>query len=109
WEGFESSIPIPAKENSFNEISFQLNERDLLKEWVDDEIRHAINRLPEKYRKAVIMFDLQGHTYQELAETFNCAIGTIKSRLFRGRTLLKRLLTKYARQKGMIPAGAMTN
>ncbi|MCP4633959.1 MAG: RNA polymerase subunit sigma, partial [candidate division Zixibacteria bacterium] len=46
WEGFESSIPIPAKENSFNEISFQLNERDLLKEWVDDEIRHAINRLP---------------------------------------------------------------
>ncbi|MBD3168740.1 MAG: sigma-70 family RNA polymerase sigma factor [candidate division Zixibacteria bacterium] len=80
----------------------KVDETDLLQNWFDDEVKIALDRLPEKYRSAVIMFDIQGHTYQELAETFNCAIGTIKSRLFRGRKILKKLLKGYAVRKGII-------
>lgn len=102
WEAFEDSFSVPANEYAFNQLIYGLPETEILRDWVDDEIRSALNRLPSKYRNAVIMFDLQGHSYRELAETFNCAIGTIKSRLFRGRTILKKLLANYARRRGFL-------
>jgi len=85
---------------TFREPSFSLNEHEILGDWIDDEVKAGLDHLPIKYRSAVIMFDLQGHSYQEIAETFNCAIGTVKSRLFRGRNILKHVLRNYAKKRG---------
>ncbi|MBD3232171.1 MAG: sigma-70 family RNA polymerase sigma factor [candidate division Zixibacteria bacterium] len=100
WDFNDSIGPTIHQAHETDERAFNLSENELLRDWVDDEIRMALNKLPDKYRKAVIMFDLQGHTYQEIAETLNCAVGTVKSRLFRGRNILKKLLKKYAAQYG---------
>lgn len=100
WDFNDSIGPTIHQVQETEKRAFNLTEDDLLRDWVDDEIRTALDKLPEKYRKAVIMFDLQGHTYQEISETLNCAVGTVKSRLFRGRNMLKKLLKKYAEQYG---------
>lgn len=55
-------------------------------------IRKAINRLPDKLRIPLVLKDLEGFSYQEIAETVNCEIGTVKSRIFRAREALKKQL-----------------
>lgn len=102
WETLENSPAIPSDENSDPYDNEKFEKDRALKEFIDDEIHSALDKLPPKYRRAVIMFDLQGHTYQEISETMNCAIGTVKSRLFRGRSILKKLLSRYARRRGFI-------
>jgi RNA polymerase sigma factor (sigma-70 family) len=53
-------------------------------------LRKAIAALPERYREPVILCDLQGRTYEEAAAVIGCAVGTVRSRLHRGRELLGR-------------------
>jgi RNA polymerase sigma-70 factor (ECF subfamily) len=64
--------------------------KELLTKLLRSEVRKAISRLPEKYRQAVIMYDLQGYSYRDMALIMSCSLGTVKSRLFRGRQLLRR-------------------
>jgi len=63
---------------------------------INDKLKSALNKLPKKYRKAIVLFDLSGHTYKETADILGCAIGTVKSRLFRGRQKLRGLLRDYS-------------
>lgn len=72
---------------------------------VDEEILRAIDDLPEDYRTAVVLSDLEGLTYQEMAETMGVPVGTVKSRLFRGRRRLQRVLYDYAVEQGYIGGG----
>jgi DNA-directed RNA polymerase specialized sigma24 family protein len=53
-------------------------------------LRKAIGRLPVRYREAIVLCDLEGRSYEEAAVVLGCAIGTIRSRLHRGRELLAR-------------------
>jgi len=73
---------------------------------VDAEVLKAIDALPEEYRTAVVLSDLEGLPYQEIAEMMDVPVGTVKSRLFRGRRKLQKVLYRYAVEMGYIPAGA---
>ncbi len=69
---------------------------------LDDEITRAIRSLPEEYRSAVVLSDLQGLRYAEIANVLGVPEGTVKSRLFRGRRLLQRKLANYAVEMGYL-------
>lgn len=73
--------------------------------FLDEQIVAAIQRLPEEYRSAVVMNDLHGLKYAEIAQVLGVPEGTIKSRLFRGRRLLQAQLRDYAEEMGYIRAG----
>jgi RNA polymerase sigma-70 factor (ECF subfamily) len=72
----------------------------------DDEIDAALRALPEEYLTVVMLVDLQDFTYEEAAEVLACPIGTVRSRLFRGRKLLHRKLFEYARSRGLVEVKA---
>jgi len=76
---------------------------------VDEQILEAIAELPEEYRTAVVLSDLEGLPYAEIAETMGVPVGTVKSRLFRGRRRLQEVLYEYAVEMGYIPAAAETD
>ena len=83
------------------EVEFQPPDKRMLQdaELVEDErnrvIGRAIAALPEKYRVPVILRDIEGKTYDEVAEIMELGLGTTKSRISRGRTLLKEKLQHY--------------
>jgi RNA polymerase sigma-70 factor, ECF subfamily len=76
---------------------------------VDARIIEAIEDLPEEYRTAVLLSDLEGLPYAEIADMMEVPVGTVKSRLFRGRRRLQEVLYDYAVEMGYIPAGAETD
>lgn len=69
---------------------------------VDDEVLRAIDDLPEEYRTAVVLSDVEGLPYQEVAEIMEVPVGTVKSRLFRGRRQLQKVLHEFAVEMGYI-------
>jgi len=77
-------------------------EGDFFQSIVDDEVLRRIQELPEDYRTAVVLSDLEGFTYQEIAEMTEVPVGTVKSRLFRGRRVLQQALYDYAVSMGYI-------
>ena len=66
-------------------------------------VKEALSSLPEDFRAAVILCDLQDFSYKEVAEILNCPTGTVMSRIYRGRQLLKRRLVKHAVEQGILP------
>jgi RNA polymerase sigma-70 factor (ECF subfamily) len=70
--------------------------------FVDEEVTRAIESLPEDYRMAVVLSDVHGLRYAEIAEILGIPEGTVKSRLFRGRRILQRKLVDYALEMGYI-------
>lgn len=84
-------------------------EGDFYDSFLDEQIVEAIAELPDEYRDAVVMSDLHGLKYGEVAKVLGVPEGTIKSRLFRGRRLLQAKLRDYAETMGYIkPAVALT-
>lgn len=75
-------------------------EEIMYRELMDDEISVALQRLPEDFRTVVMLCDIDGFTYEEIANMLDVPIGTIRSRLHRGRNLLRDELISYARKKG---------
>ncbi len=71
---------------------------------VDDKVLEAIDALPEEYRTAVVLSDVEGFSYQEISETMGVPVGTVKSRLFRGRRRLQKELYDFAEEMGYITA-----
>ncbi len=69
---------------------------------VDEVVLRHIQDLPEDYRMAVILSDMEGLSYQEIAEMMDVPVGTVKSRLFRGRRILQGALYEYAVSMGYI-------
>ncbi len=77
-------------------------ERSFFDSFVDGEVLAAIDRLPVEFRGAVVLSDLEGLSYQEVADVLGVPLGTAKSRLHRGRRLLQQSLYAYAREMGYI-------
>jgi RNA polymerase sigma-70 factor, ECF subfamily len=75
--------------------------------FVDEEITRAIDALPDEYRTAVVLSDVQGLRYAEIAEILRVPEGTVKSRLFRGRRILQRKLAGYAVDMGYMKLAAI--
>ena len=67
---------------------------------LDDEVSASLESLPEEFRTVVILCDIEGFTYEEISEFVNCPIGTVRSRLHRGRKMLREKLTDYAQEHG---------
>jgi len=79
-------------------------EKTFFDSFVDREILEAIDGLQEEYRMAVVLSDVEGLPYQEVADMLGVPVGTVKSRLFRGRRQLQQKLYEYATTMGYIPA-----
>jgi RNA polymerase sigma-70 factor, ECF subfamily len=69
---------------------------------VDDEVLRAVDQLPEAFREAVTLSDVEGMSYEEVAKVLDVPVGTVKSRLYRGRRLLQAKLYEYAVSMGYI-------
>ncbi|MCI0445167.1 sigma-70 family RNA polymerase sigma factor [bacterium] len=65
-------------------------------------IEHALNLLPEDFRMAVLLVDVEGCTYEEVASVLDCPVGTIRSRLYRARKILHLALFKHAKSRGYL-------
>jgi RNA polymerase sigma-70 factor (ECF subfamily) len=68
-----------------------------------DEVSNAIAALPDEFRTVVILSDIEGLTYEEIAEFMDSPLGTVRSRLHRGRKLIREQLAAYAKKRGYVP------
>lgn len=73
---------------------------EIFKSLLDDEVTVAVERLPEEFRTAVILCDIEGFTYEEIAALVDCPVGTVRSRLHRGRRQLRQELSAYGIRHG---------
>ena len=80
-------------------------ETEALDNLPDSDVKKALQEIPSDFRMAVYFADVEGFSYKEIAEIMGTPIGTVMSRLNRGRSLLRDLLADYARERGLIPAG----
>jgi RNA polymerase sigma-70 factor, ECF subfamily len=71
---------------------------------VDDKVLESIDALPPEFREVLVLSDIEGMRYGEIAETLQIPVGTVKSRLFRARRLLQRQLYAHAVEMGYIHA-----
>lgn len=69
---------------------------------MDREVEAALDNLPEEFREALLLVDVQELSYQEISKVLNIPIGTVKSRVSRGRSMLREVLTKYAKERGIL-------
>jgi RNA polymerase sigma-70 factor, ECF subfamily len=79
-------------------------EAEALDRLADTDVVEALAAVPEDFRMAVYYADVEGFSYKEIAEIMDTPVGTVMSRLHRGRKLLRELLEDYAIERGLIPA-----
>ena len=72
-------------------------------ELVDEEVLRAVDALPDEFREVLVLSDMEGLPYADIAESLGIPVGTVKSRLFRGRRILQGALRHYAESTGLIP------
>lgn len=80
----------------------QSPEGAMLQHSVSDDVQRALEQLPDDFRTAVILCDMQGLSYKEIADIMQCPVGTVMSRLFRGRKLLATALRTFAVAEGYV-------
>jgi len=77
-------------------------ENDFFSRLLSDEVLEALDQVPVDFRMVVILADIQGFSYKEIAEIVGCPVGTVMSRLFRGRRILQKALYQYAVDEGIV-------
>ena len=80
-------------------------EDEVLEDVLDEDVQRALDILPPDYRMAVILADLEGFSYKEIAEILELPVGTVMSRLYRGRKLMEAAMLEYAREHGYLRSG----
>jgi RNA polymerase sigma-70 factor (ECF subfamily) len=81
-------------------------EQQFLDRLETEDLCRAVDALPDNYRMVVVLSDIEGFSYQEIAETLTVPVGTVRSRLARARSLLQKALWDYAREAGFAPGSA---
>jgi RNA polymerase sigma-70 factor (ECF subfamily) len=77
-------------------------EEGLLENVMDEELADALAALPDSFRAVLLLSDMEEMTYEEIAESLHIPIGTVRSRLFRGRALMRSSLDGFARRRGLV-------
>ncbi len=95
---FEDVVNFHDSEDSHRGF-FDLRE-ELFQNMMGDEVTIAINSLPIDFRTVILLCDVEGFTYEEIAKIIDVPIGTVRSRLFRARNMLKGKLRNYAQKLG---------
>jgi RNA polymerase sigma-70 factor (ECF subfamily) len=100
WEDLTPSMEQFISEDGGN--GAENPEKAVLAMITDEEVQSALNSLQEEFRTVVILSDLQDMAYQEIADALQIPIGTVRSRLSRGRSILRRKLMRYAKERRLI-------
>jgi RNA polymerase sigma-70 factor (ECF subfamily) len=88
---------------SFDQSKMSASAEDQMMElFTDDEVRNAIEELPETFRLPLILADVDGFAYKEIADMLGVPIGTVMSRLHRGRKQMQKLLYQFALERGLV-------
>jgi RNA polymerase sigma-70 factor (ECF subfamily) len=85
-----------------DEVKSKHSENDAFNNVLDDDIANALSILPDDFRTIVFLSDIEGYTYEEIADFMDCPIGTVRSRLHRARKMLYALLYQYAQNNGYL-------
>ena len=95
-----------ARAESHTSTGLKSAETVALENLPDSDVKDALHQLAPDFRLAVFLADVEGFSYKEIAEIMGTPIGTVMSRLNRGRTQLRKLLADYARDRGVVREGA---
>jgi RNA polymerase sigma factor (sigma-70 family) len=96
---FEEIVSYHDSDDQHMSQYFDLRE-DIFQNIMGDEVTVAINALPMDFRTVILLCDVEGFTYEEISKIIDVPIGTVRSRLFRARNMLKDKLKKYALKLG---------
>lgn len=83
----------------------ETSKEEFIENIFDDDVKEALESLPYQFRLVVLLCDVEGFSYNEIANIIEAPLGTVMSRLYRGRKLLQRYLWKYAKERGYISDG----
>lgn len=99
---FDQVAPFYVDTSSSVERTERGSTEETLRYLVHDDVKRALDALPEEYRMVVLLADMEDFAYKEIAQIVGCPVGTVMSRLFRGRRLLRKSLAEFAKKSGYI-------
>ena len=93
-ESFYGSIEEEAMVSTTTENEAGLNKL------LDDDVKKALEEVPDDFRMVILLSTVEGFSYKEISDIVKCPVGTVMSRIYRGRRMLKERLTNYAKKHG---------
>lgn len=99
------SLDQPLEGNRNEDVYLEISdsaanpERLVMTDELDEHIQRALNALPKDFRMTVILADIEGMSYEEISTTMRCSLGTVRSRLHRGRKLLRSKINQFERER----------